>query len=44
MEVINLGIKIPKSQVPKNKIIRTNTIFTVKRDGTHKTENSPHNF
>ena len=36
MEVINLAVKIPKSQVPTNQIIRTNTIFTVKRDDTHK--------
>lgn len=36
MEVINLAIKIPKSQALKNKITRTNAIFTVKRDSTHK--------
>ncbi|CCE64754.1 hypothetical protein TPHA_0I02520 [Tetrapisispora phaffii CBS 4417] len=36
MQVFDTSISIPRNQVPANRIIPLQTIFTVKRDGTHK--------
>jgi len=36
MKVFDLEVKLPRNQVPKDKIISTQSIFNVKRDGTHK--------
>ncbi|KAK5960334.1 uncharacterized protein PWA37_002408 [Arxiozyma heterogenica] len=36
MKVIDLNIAIDKSKIPKDKIVGTNSIFTIKRDGTYK--------
>lgn len=36
MKVIDLNIAIDKSKIQKDKIVGTNSIFTIKRDGTYK--------
>lgn len=36
MDVIDLGVEIDKSKVPKDQIVNTNSLFNVKRDGTYK--------
>lgn len=36
MNVMDLKVKLPLNKIPQNKIISTNTMFTIKRNGTHK--------
>lgn len=36
MKVIELKVQLRRNKIPQNNVIPTNTISTIKRDGTHK--------